>query len=109
MSSNTIVPTAQITALKTGLDKILAPIKLALQDKAYVEKLPIVGTSLGSAATQGRTALQQFGTLETNVFNAINGAPATVTTIRNAISNALVSAGFAANGVQVAVEPPAAN
>jgi hypothetical protein len=107
MSSNTIVPTAQITALKQGIDNILAPIKLALQDKVYAEDLPIVGTLLGSAATQGQVALQQFGSLETNIFsalNSINNLPnQTVTNVQTAISNALVSAGVAANGVQVAL------
>jgi hypothetical protein len=104
MSSNTIVPVSQIAALQTGLDSILKPISQALQAKVYAENLPIIGNLLGSAASQGQAALQQFGSLETKIFNAlnaINNAPQTVAQIQTVINNALTSAGFAAKGVLV--------
>jgi hypothetical protein len=104
MPSNTIVPASQIAALQTGLDSILKPIAQALQAKVYAENLPIIGTLLGSAASQGQAALQQFGSLETKIFNAlnaVNNTPQTVAQLQTIINNALVNTGFANNGVVV--------
>lgn len=106
--SSTIVPASQIAQLKTGLDSILSPIKQALQTKVWAENLPIVGSLITSAASQGQAALQQFASLETNVFNALNAfnnVSEDVTTIQNAINTALVNAGFPKGGVVVGLDP----
>jgi hypothetical protein len=106
MPSNTIVPASQIAALKTGLDSILKPIQQALQSKVYAENLPIIGSLISSAAAKGQAALQQFGSLETNVFNALNAfnnVGTNINTIQTAINTALVNAGFPAGGVAVSL------
>ncbi len=106
--SSTIVSAAQIAQLQTGLNSLLSSIKGALQTKVWGENLPIVGSLIQSAASQGEAYLAQFGTLETKVYNALNSfnnVSADYHAVQTAINNALVAAGFPSGGVVVGLDP----
>jgi hypothetical protein len=93
------VTTAEIGALKAGLDTTLNRIEQALGTVVYAEQLPLVGTQIKEAFDAGEAALKAVVTLEGKIDGVLtaltDGAGYAASDVAQQINDAIATAGFA--------------
>jgi hypothetical protein len=89
------ISAAALTGLQSQLKIALNSIEQALEQKAFLESLPMIGSDLSTAFGAGQTAVAAFKTLSADITSNLQGVTTlTTAAVQTALNAAIQAAGF---------------